>query len=177
MQKLPILLVAMLLLFTCCKKEEPFYDAEGRGKGFAVKNGKNWETRTYAYDYKDSKKTVDVTLGVRDKNGILREALSFKNLELIEGERPIDSMHDGLLLTSFGILYSTILSDGDVTGDVYYSPAANPNNTLTVESYNEDTGELHCRFKAFVVGTPTHDLTLPDTLQFEDGWFLVKVLK
>ncbi len=86
-------------------------------------------------------------------------------------------MNTALLLTNFGIRYSTILTDGDVTGDRFYSPPANPHNTLTVDSYNEETGELHCRFNAFIVGNPTYDPTLPDTLRFKDGWFRVKIIK
>lgn len=171
-----MLLASVLFLLMSCHKEENPYDEEGRGKGFAVKNGKNWDAGTYAYDYKPSKNTVSVSLYVVNSHGILREGLRFQNLVLIEGERAIGEMNAGLLLTNFGIFYSTILADGDVTGDRYYSPPANPYNTLTVESYNDDTGELHCRFNAFIVGKP-NDPTLPDTLRFEDGWFRVKIIK
>ncbi len=177
MKKIFVLLAAVLILLPSCRKEESPYDEKGRGKGFAVKNGKNWDAGTAAYDYRSSKNTVTVALSVHDKDGIIREALRFNNIKLFEGERPIEVMNDGLLFTNFGIFYSTILADGDVTGDRYYSPPANPSNTLTVESYDEDTGELHCRFNAFIVGKPSHDLSLPDTLRFEEGWFRVKVIK
>lgn len=176
MKKLCFLLATTLLLLPSCNKEEPLYDTEGRGKGFAVKNGKNWHAATYAYEYKPSKNTVSVSLFVVNSDGILREDFSINNIRLNEGERPIEEMNTGLLLTNFGIFYSTILADGDVTGDRFYSPPANPYNTLTVESYNEETGELHCRFKTFIVGKP-NDPALPDTLRFEDGWFRVKVIK
>jgi len=176
MKNLSLIAAAILVLLLSCHKEENEYDEKGRGKGFAIKNDKNWYTSTYANNYRPSNNTVTVALSVLNSEGVLREALRFKNLELYEGERSIGEMHDGLLLTNFGIFYSTILADGDVTGDVYYSPPANLANTLTVESYNEATGELHCRFNAFIVGKP-NDPTLPDTLRFEDGWFRVKVIK
>ncbi|MEZ4917944.1 MAG: hypothetical protein R2792_02470 [Saprospiraceae bacterium] len=173
MKKL-ILFILLLQLGNSCQKEEPLYDELGRGKGYALVNGEPWNVKTSAVDYDPNNNSVTVSLFEYDEYWIPRKTLGFINLPL-----SVDSFAIPKFINFSGFFagYSTTLADGDVNGDQYYSPDPGPDSYIIIDSYDEKTGELWARFNCVVVGTPRYDLTLPDTLRFEEGWFRVKILK
>ncbi|MEZ4917945.1 MAG: hypothetical protein R2792_02475 [Saprospiraceae bacterium] len=173
MKKL-ILFILLLQLANSCRKEEPLYDELGRGKGYALFNGEPWNVGTFPIDYNVNDNSVTVKLFEDDKDGIPRKVLGFVHMPLLVDSFPISKFID---YSGFFAEYHTNIADGDVTGDQYYSPDPGPDSYIIIDSYDEETGELWARFNCVVIGTPRYDLTLPDTLRFEDGWFRVKILK
>jgi len=174
--RLAALLVTIIIaLLISCKKEDnksPYI-----GEASAYKNGIKWEAYTYTSTFRNDSNEIDIIISTQDKNNIVREHLNILNLSLELGKHSIDTMYGSALLKNFGITYTTLVDDGDVIGDEYYSPAINEENHVTVDSYDSITGDLSGRFNFYLVlGDRTKfDHSLPDTMRFTDGNFHVRI--
>lgn len=177
MRHLTIIVVITIFLIACKKeeKESPYI-----GEAFAFKNGVKWDAYTYTSSFKNDINEIDIIISTIDKENIIREQLNIFNLPLKVGKYSTDTMFGNLLLENFGILYTTLVDDGDVIGDAYYSPPINDENFVSVDSYNSNSGDLSGRFSFYLVlglGRPKFDQSLPDTMRFVDGRFNVKIKK
>ena len=170
-----LLVTAIIALLICCRKEDnknPYI-----GEASAYKNGIKWEAYTYTGTFRNDSNKIDIIISTQDKNNIVREHLNILNLSLELGKHSIDTMYGSALLKNFGITYTTLVDDGDVIGDEYYSPAMNEENHITVDSYDSITGDLSGRFNFYLVlgDRSKFDQFLPDTMRFTDGVFNVKI--
>lgn len=175
-----IIFMAVLFCVASCEKEKeksPYI-----GEATATKDGKQWTAYTYVSTYKQDKNQLELVLAVADEKdiNIIREKLILLNLNIEEGSHQLDTMGPSFFKTHFGAFYATSVDDGDVTGDVLYSPPKNEHNYVIVDSYDTVSCELKGRFNMYLVfgwGRPKFDQSLPDTLWFRDGTFNVRIKK
>lgn len=170
-----LLVTALTVLLICCRKEDN--KSSYIGEANAYKNGIKWEAYTHTSTFRNDSNKIDIIISTQDKNNIVREHLNILNLSLELGKHSIDTIYGSTLLNNFGITYTTLVDDGDVIGDEYYSPARNEENHVVVDSYDSITGDLSGRFNFYLVlgDRIKFDHSLPDTMRFTDGNFHIRI--
>jgi hypothetical protein len=119
------ILVLILLNVTACKKDpnETYWSIKKNGKDWSVDNGTAGLNRR--------EKKIVLTFSDKDKNGISKEVIGVFGLPLEVGTFDVDTFQ--FAFDKVGAYGFTLLGDGDVAGDWYYSPKPIPKNTITIE--------------------------------------------
>lgn len=184
-----LLIISALLLFSCSGEDEisqqtiEFYDSPSPytyGWVKAIKNGQYWEAHPRASDQStldQQNNTFGLIFLFFNKKGIPRQKLSIlfipKKTGLYDVLTQSDIVERG---STINARYTTIVADGDVTGEGYRLDES-VTNVVTVDSFNEGTGEVTGNFNlSFIIEEEyDRDPEKPDYITFENGEFYAKL--
>lgn len=171
--------VVLLTCLIACNKDKFKPEDYSQGHVVALLNGETWETSGSGIFLSDDT-FVSVSFVVFNDAGLTREALGFSGIPLQQGMYSLGTKRvnneDSLVIRTS---YLTLISDGDVIGDVYkLVEGGSFISSLTVESYDETSRILKGGFNAKYLRDPSFPLRnpdSPDTLLFEMGEFEVQI--
>jgi hypothetical protein len=73
--------------------------------------------------------------------------------------------------------FFTLISDGDVSGNSYYT-VDSEDNYIQIDTYNSKTKEIWGSFQlTLAIYRPRYSDALPDTLRFRNGRFHTKIIR
>ena len=175
-KSLPLGLFTMLLfVFTfqsCTSDDEPDY----WGEVSAMKNGVPWTAEVYAFSMKPNNNGSGFIAETFNAQGFRREHLYLYKIPSVEGYNEIHPTlpreEDGKV----GVFYTTVKSDGDVSGDSYNLLQDDIDDYIDIQSIKGDVYEGTFQFSItkdtnFIEG----DHQAPDTLIFTEGYFSIKI--
>lgn len=170
--------IASLILIGC--KKDP---AKGvyYGTASAIFNGKAWNAGTVRSNINVPcyKGKLGFEFNVYNKQGFLRETLSFEKIPIAKGTYSINPLNynDPLCKDTVATaLYGTSQDHGDVALD-FYNVIPSPDNYFTINNYNERTKELTGSFEVTFKITTRQDPNSPDTIRVSNGRFYTKILE
>lgn len=143
----------------------------------ALMNGEKW----YAYmNWSSSSYIGRDTQGfsfIVTKDDILREQFSFFDIPLKTGVYSISQLVPSVWSTTEPTsFYVTVLEDGDVAGEMYYSSADTAFHFFALDKYDLVKQEVEGRFQVELIKDPSRDFfDTPDTLRFTNGRFKLRV--
>lgn len=164
----------LTFLFSCNKDFKPDFE---NGKAEALKNGTTWEGQARGLDNNQGY-GVDMYYDVFNSEGFLRQRLEFTRIPKTAGSYALYNTFDQNIGTKSASNYITVVSDGDVTGDLYLIVEDEDLSFITVDSYDENTRWFRGTFQATYYFDPNrikYDPNAPDTIKFEMGDFEVKL--
>lgn len=175
----PILLFIGACLVACNDDENPF---EFTGSATALKNGEHWKSglrvaKNLPYDI-----GIDLIFTVLDRSGIEREHLSIVRVNNIHEAQKIylTTIDDTYLMSdSISILYTTLIDDGDVLGDIYGIDTTYNDNYVRLTKIDPSKCEITGVFnlKLVLIRDDNDGPTPPNILEFTNGQFKSRVKK
>ena len=174
MNKLPFWFLICFFLFNSCHRKE---DAAPKNEFKVKKNNVDWVGILLNNNYSDS--LFGFYIGVKNKEGFLREDIEMYNIPKKAGKYPlIFSKWDRSQIIC---AYSTSQDDGDVGCDIYYVyPGDSLTNFIQVTDIvnNTATGKFN---GTFLREKDSHgnvcDPSKPDTIRFTNGSFKINFEK
>jgi hypothetical protein len=112
-----IFIFSIGLAFSCNQEEGNPYGFTGNGS--AIKNTDKWQSGLRITPNKIMKVGVDLDFTVTNNDGVAIENLFLYKVKLISTKQSIKFNDISSANDSTGVYYSTLLSDGDVLGDIY----------------------------------------------------------
>lgn len=165
----------LLVFFLSCNKDfKPNFE---NGKVEALKDGIEWEGQARGGENNQGY-GIDMYYDIFSSEGILRQRLSFSRIPKTKGTYALYNTFDQNIGTKSASNYSTVVSDGDVTGDLYLILEDENKSFITVDSYDENSRWFRGTFQATYYIDPSrikYDPNALDTIRFKMGNFEVKL--
>jgi hypothetical protein len=180
MRNLILILTLMGVYMTSCKEddENPFGFT---GNATGQKNGQGWNSNVRVTKNLPYEIGLDITFTVLNGEGFQREHLSIVRVKTsTEVQRIYLTLLDNQIKNdSVAVLYTTLIDDGDVVGDVYGIDTTFNDNYVQLTRIDskkcEIAGVFNLRLK--LIKDDNEGPTPPDFLEFSDGEFISKVEK
>lgn len=167
-----IFILSLVFSFISCHKDKEIENSLVIGTFTLYQGVESWFGNVLDTGIGNEIGYINIRLSRSNSDKIdVSESLTFFNVPLEIGKHFIDTLIYYPANNQLGARYATTI-DGDATGDRFYSPSANSENYLVVESYDTTTRELKASFQVFLVVDPRgskFDPSLPDTLRFTGG--------
>lgn len=172
---LPYIILAVS--FISCKKDDDA-NSDSWGTASALKNGEKWTGEPSAIEnYYPSDTGIIIAISAIKREGFKEDFFSFFKVPISIDKHNL-SLTTVLAMDSLvGAEYNTLLSHGDVFGDIYYLLADDPVEDfieITEISGDEIKGNFQVSFLRNTTSPPVSPST-PDTIVFTGGKFHTKI--
>ncbi|NCP91150.1 MAG: hypothetical protein GW827_13125 [Flavobacteriales bacterium] len=177
MAKHLILFILIFSFMACNKDDDNLVPDTYTGTASALKNGEEWNALAYFDEINTSPSSFILRVDVYNNEGLWRETFDIRRVLANFSIQEITSTDNQNELGLLSADYSTILSDGDVLGDIYDLDTTATNNFIQITSYNPSRAEINGIFNVSLILTrDSNELgTPPQNLVFTNGEFTVKV--
>ena len=176
-----ILLAIISILVSSCNDDELHHIIPYFGFAKAVKTGRNWQPYIYALNDPGDKNYLYISMNIHNKQGFIRETLSFHRVAKREGYNAIKSQEiivdaDNENNIRYYSSYYTSMADGDVIcGSYKVADSTDVAGHVIVTKYDEKSGVIEGTFEVTLIKRQSCDPTAPDTIHFTEGVFYTKI--
>ncbi len=168
-----VAIISCFFLFSCSGDDEFSIPDYYSGSVNADFNGKAWSALIHGFNVSDIN-TYGIMVANYNSENIIREVLTLARIPRQLGEYQLSSN-----LSLMSSLYTTIVSDGDVTCDIYYLDD-DYNNRIEITSFDHNGSNIEGNFElTFYHIRPNYkcDINVPDTLKFRNGVFQTRITR
>ncbi len=180
MRNLVLIFLLIGVYFSSCSDddENPFGFT---GSATALKNSEQWSsglrvTKNLPFDI-----GIDLNFTVLNQEGLQRENLGIVRVRTsLEIQKIYLTLFDNQIENdSLAILYSTLIDDGDVVGDIYGIDTTYNDNFIQLTNIDSKKCEISgiFNFKLILIRDDNDGPTPPDFLEFTSGRFTTRVSK
>jgi len=175
--------ITILLLFGLClscsyENENPFGFT---GSATAIKNGVSWNSNVRVLKNLPYNIGINITFTVLNKDGYKREHLGIARVKTsMDVQRIYLTLLDNQIKNdSVAILYSTLIDDGDVGGDVYGIDSTYNNNYIQLTSIDSKNCEITGKFnfRLILIRDDNDGPAPPNVIEFTNGQFTSRIKK